>query len=223
MSVLEDRYQGNIKALNKIYGTSFKSFQDLKANGTLEYPNWVTMHKTGAPMPKAAGSQNIYDDSAALLGEIVEQVHFLGHSEIRKVDKNHMILGSYVKEATYTEEIWHRIAPYIDVLAPQHVSKVFPISPMVEALGKPAIISDQPYGNVYSDHLLTQRAAFGPVPDHVDRHLLYDLLAERISVDPDLAGVNMCACLFTNLIGKKPMNEASPGFGPSMVNRDPTS
>ncbi|MFL3657847.1 MAG: hypothetical protein ACJ07L_07315 [Opitutales bacterium] len=213
MSVLEDRYQGNVKSLNKVYGTSFKSFKDFKANGKLEYPNWVTMHKAGrAPMPKAAGSQNIYDDAGALLAEIVEQVYQLGYTEIRKLDKNHMILGSYVKEATYTEEIWHRIAPYIDVLSPQHVSNVFPISPMVEALEMPAIISDQPYGNVYSDHLLTQRAAHGPVPDHVDRHLLYDLLTERISVDPDVIGANMCACMFDQSHWEKAYERGQPGF-----------
>jgi len=163
-------------------------------------------------MPKASGSQRIFGDAEVLLGEIVEKVHKLGHSEIRKFDKNHMILGTYVKEATYTEEIWNRIAPYIDVLAPQHVSKVFPISPMVEAIGKPAIISDQPYGNVYSDHLLTQRAAHGPVPDHVDRHLLYDLLAERISVDPDVAGANFCACMFDQSHWEKAYERGQPGF-----------
>lgn len=213
MSVLEDRYKGDIKVLNKVYGTSFKSFRALKANGMIEYPSWVTHVKSGrAKTPDSQGAQEIFDDAAALLGEIVEKVHALGFNEVRKHDQNHMILGCYVKEATYTKEIWRRIAPYIDVLAPQHVSEVFPISPMVEELQMPAIISDQPYGNVYNDHTLVQRGAHGPVPDHVDRQVLYDLLTERISVDHDLAGANMCACLFDQSHWEKAYERGQPGF-----------
>ncbi|MBA7547425.1 hypothetical protein ES705_39847 [subsurface metagenome] len=110
-------------------------------------------------MPETPGSQEMYDDAQALLGEIVEQVYQLAYEEIRKYDQNHMIYGSYVKEATFTTEIWQRVAPYIDVIAPQHVSKVFPIEPIVELLGKPALISDQPLGNVYSPHLLMTKAS----------------------------------------------------------------
>jgi len=40
--------------------------------------------------------------------------------------------------------------------------------------------------------------AFGPVPDHVGRQVLYNLLARRVAVDPDLIGVSFCACLFDN-------------------------
>ena len=82
-----------------------------------------------------------------------------------------------IKEATFTAEIWQRIAPNIDVISPQLVSKVFPIGKVVKALAKPALISDQPFGNVYPLRLLAAKKAHGPVPDHVDRIVLYDLLA----------------------------------------------
>ncbi|MEM9157416.1 MAG: hypothetical protein AAGB46_00095 [Verrucomicrobiota bacterium] len=213
MSVLEDRYNGNISKLNQVYGTAFESFRALKNEGMISYPNWVTLSKAGrAKIPNTPEGQRIFEDAEALLGEIVEKVHALAFTEIRKHDTNHMILGCYVKEATYTEKIWRRIDPYIDVLAPQHVSEVFPIGPIVEALDKPAIISDQPYGNVYNNHNLVQRGAHGPVPDHVDRHLLYDLLTERISVDPDVTGANMCACLFDQSHWEKAYERGQPGF-----------
>ena len=45
-----------------------------------------------------------------------------------------------------------------------------------------------------------------------DRHLLYDLLTERISVDHDLAGANMCACLFDQSHWEKAYERGQPGF-----------
>jgi hypothetical protein len=124
-----------------------------------------------------------------------------------------MIFGSYVKEATFTTEIWHRVAPYIDVISPQHVSKVFPIGPIVRSLGKPALISDQPFGNVYPLPLRgTDHARWGAVPDHLDRLVLYDVLANRISQDPDFIGVDFCACLFDQSHPDKGYERGQPGF-----------
>lgn len=213
VAVLAKRYEGNINQFNDVYSSSYKTFDELKATGTIAYPGWVRSVKFGyGSMPKKAGSQNMYDDAQALLGEIIEQVYRLGYEAVRKHDPNHMIYGSYVKEATLTTEIWMRVAPYIDVIAPQHVSKTFPISPIVEALNKPALISDQPFGNVYSTHLLTQNKAHGPVPEHVDRLVLYSLLAERISIDPHFIGVDFCACLFDQSHPDKAYERGQPGF-----------
>lgn len=213
VGILEQRYQGNIERFNVVYGTSFHSFAELKESGSLAYPAWVRTVKNGfKPMPKTPGSQEVYDDAQSLLGEIVEHVYRLAHEAIRKEDPNHMIFGAYVKEATFTAEIWQRIAPYIDVISPQHVSKVFPIGKVVKALDKPALISDQPFGNVYPLRLLAAKKAHGPVPDHVDRIVLYDLLANRISKDPDFIGVDFCACLFDQSHPDKAYELGQPGF-----------
>ena len=116
--VLEQRYHGDIAKLNTVYRTSFASFSDLRKNGSLTYPRWISAVKAGEPLPAQAGSKHILADAEALLGEIVEQLHKVSHSEIRKHDSNHMVLGSYVKHTTYTKGIWKRIAPYIDALGP---------------------------------------------------------------------------------------------------------
>jgi hypothetical protein len=71
----------------------------------------------------------------ALIAEIVVKVYRLGYTEIRKVDSKHMVLGCYVKGITYSAEIWKRITPYIDVLAPQHFSPTHKINPVVENTG----------------------------------------------------------------------------------------
>ncbi len=213
MGILEANYEGDIEKLNGGYGTKFNSFKELKKNGSLVFPKWVKQVKYGRiPMPETPGAKEIFRDGEDLLGEIIEQVYRLGHESIRKYDSKHMIYGSYVKEATLTTEMWKRVDPYIDVIAPQHVSKAFPIEPLVELLGKPALISDQPYGNVYSPTLLMTKAAFGAVPGHTDRLVLLDILADRISKAPEYIGVEFCGVLFDQSHPNKAYELGQPGY-----------
>ncbi len=186
--VLEQRCRGDIAKLNTVYRARFASFSDLRENGSLTYPRWISAVKAGGrPLPAQAGSSDILADAEALLGEIVERLHNVSHAEIRKQDSNHMVLGSYVKHTTYTKGIWKRIAPYIDALGPQDLSDVNPIKPSVDATGVPAMLSDQEFGNVYPLALQGNTGAPGAVPDHVDRRVLCELLpaaslATRISL-----------------------------------------
>jgi hypothetical protein len=213
MNILEANYEGDIEKLNSVYGKNFNSFKDLRKDGSLRFPAWVKQVKYNRiPMPKTLGAKEIFRDGEDLLGEIIEQVYRLGYEAIRKHDQNHMIYGSYVKEATLTTEIWQRVASYIDVIAPQHVSKAFPIEPIVELLGLPALISDQPLGNVYSPTLLMAKAAHGPVPGHTDRLVLMDVLADRISKSPDYIGIEFCGVLFDQSHPNKAYELGQPGF-----------
>ena len=54
----------------------------------------------------------------------------------------------------------------------------------------PALLGDQEFGNVYTFALQGRMGTPGAVPDHVDRRVLYDLLAGRIAPDPDFIGVS---------------------------------
>ena len=212
LDVLEERYSGDIANLNTVYGTTFASFSDLRENGSLTYPRWISAVKAGAQLPARVGSKDILGDAEALLGEIVEQLHKVSHAEIRKHDRNHMVLGSYVKHTTYTTGIWKRIAPYIDALGPQDLSDVNPIKPSVEATGVPAMLSDQVFGNVYPLALQGKTGTPGAVPDYIDRRVLYDLLAGRIARDPDFIGVSFCAVLYDQSHWRRPYDRGQPGF-----------
>lgn len=213
LGILEERYDGDIAKFNGVYETEFESFQLLSESGTVVYPSWMKSYKSGyTPMPSKPGSQELFDDSQALLGEIMEHTYRIAHEAVRKHDTNHLIFGSYVKEASITAENWERIAPYIDVITPQHVSKAFPIAPVADALNKPVLISDQPFGNVYPLPLITAKMAPGAVPDHVDRLVLYDILANRISRDPHYIGVDFCAVLFDQSHEEKAYEIGQPGF-----------
>lgn len=203
LATLEKRYGGDIQKLNGIYRQSFGSWEELRHKGGVTYPPGFA---------RSSGNPTIDADLKALLGEIVERVHQLAHTEIRKLDTNHMVLGCYVKDTTFSTEIWKRITPYIDVLAPQHFSAAHNITPEVKNTGLPVLLSDQVFGNVYPEALLGSGSAPGPVPDYLDRRVLYDLLARRLAGDPDFIGVSFCACLHDNTHWFQTYDRGQPGF-----------
>ena len=203
ISILEKRYAGDIHKLNAAYEKNYQSFDDLRKKGGIAYPAGYFTY---------SNNKTIAADQEALIAEIVVKVNQLGHSEIRKVDSNHMVLGCYVKGVTYSAELWKRITPYIDVLAPQHFSETHKINPVVESTGLPALLSDQVFGNVYPETLLRLGGTPGPVPDHLDRRVLYHLLSRRLAADPDFIGVSFCACLHDNSHTVSPYDRGQPGF-----------
>ena len=210
---LEERYDGDIKEFNQVYETSYKSFEDLKKNGSLTYPDWIWSSKwRGVAKPDLPNTERISDDLDVLLSEIVLKVHKLAYDEIRKLDKDHMLLGCYVKDVTYSERTWKKIAPYTDLIGPQDFSEEDPIKSLVKNIGLPAMLSDQDFGNVYPISLQGSEGAWGAVPDHLDRRVLYDLLAKRIAADPDFIGVSFCACLFDNSHWVQAYDRGQPGF-----------
>ena len=212
MQRLEQRYRGDIAKLNAVYRTSFASFEDLRKNGSLTYPRWISAVKAGGPLPAQAGSKDILADAEALLGAIVEQLHKVSHRRDPQARlESH---GARVLRQTHDvhERNLKRIAPYIDVLGPQDLSDVNPIGAGVAATGAPAVLSDQEFGNVYPLALQGKAGASGAVPDHVDRRVLYDLLAGRIARDPNFIGVSYCAVLFDQSHWRRPYDRGQPGF-----------
>ncbi|WP_145273366.1 hypothetical protein [Planctomycetes bacterium SV_7m_r] len=197
------RYDGDIQKLNAVYKKNYQSFDDLGTKGGIAYPTGYFTY---------SNNKNSATDQEALIAEIVVKVNQLGHSEIRKVDSGHMVLGCYVIGVTYSAELWKRITPYIDVLAPQHFSETHKINPVVKATGLPALLSDQVFGNVYPEALLKAGRTPGPVPDHLDRRVLYHLLSRRLAADPDFVGVSFCACLHDNAHTVAAYDRGQPGF-----------
>lgn len=57
-----------------------------------------------------------------------------------------------------------------------------------------------------------QAAALDPVPENMGRLVLYGILANRISQDPDCIGVDFCSCLFDQSHVNKAYERGPPGF-----------
>ena len=212
LNILEGRYKGDIQALNSVYNTDFESFEILQQSGTVTYPlNWQVDRLYEIQNEPDREKRKMMADAEALLGEIVEQIYKLAEVEIRKYDQNHMLLGGFVKDYTFTDGIWKKLAPYVDVLTPQEREMNF-IHPIVESTGVPAMLSDQEYGNVYPLPVQTRGGAWGAIPDYIDRRVLYDLLGDRIAKEPGYIGVSFCACFFDNSNWVKPYERGQPGF-----------
>ena len=47
LGTLRQRYDDDIRAFNAVYQTSFESFDDLLARGTLTYPGWLAPFQFG--------------------------------------------------------------------------------------------------------------------------------------------------------------------------------
>ena len=213
LTLLRQRYDSDIAELNKVCQTSFPSFDELLSRGKLTYPGWLAPFQFGrGQLPDRPGAARILADAEAVFAEIVERLYKVAHIEIRKHDPNHMILGGYVKDWTYSKDVWVRIAPYVDLLAPQDLSDTNPVKAHVAATGLPVLMSVQEYGNVYPLALQGLPFTPGSVPDHVDRRVLYDLLADRIAGDPDMIGVSFCACLFDQSHWNSIYDRGQPGF-----------
>jgi len=211
--ILERRYDGDIGQFNRIYQTSYGSFDDLRRGEVLSYPRWISGVLSGyADPPNREGVDRMLADFEEVFEELAVQVYKVAFDEIRRHDKNHMILGGYVKDATYPTRTWVRLAPYIDVLAPQDLSSTNPVRAHIEATGKPALLSDQEFGNVYPLSIQGTPFTPGSVPEHVDRRVLYDLEAARIARDPGMIGVSFCACLFDQSHWISTYDRGQPGF-----------
>lgn len=76
----------------------------------------------------------------------------------------------------------------------------------------PAVLSDQEFGNVYPLALQGKAGAPGAVPHHVDRRVLYGLMAGRIARDPDFVGVSFCAVLHDHSHWHRAYDRGQPGF-----------
>ena len=68
------------------------------------------------------------------------------------------------------------------------------------------------FGNVYPLALQGKTGTPGAVPDHVDRRVLYDLVAGRIARDPDFIGVSYCAVLYDQSHWRRAYDRGQPGF-----------
>ena len=213
MDILEDRYNGDIGLFNRVYQTTYGSFDDLRRGEVLSYPQWISGVLSGyADPPNREGADRLLADFEEVFEELAVQVYKVAFEEIRRHDKNHMILGGYVKDMTYPTRTWVRLAPYVDVLAPQDLSATNPVRAHIQATGRPALLSDQEFGNVYPLSVQCTPSTPGSVPEHVDRRVLYDLEAARIARDPGLIGVSFCACLFDQSHWNSTYDRGQPGF-----------
>ena len=120
----------------------------------------------------------------------------IGHDSIRRWDQNHLILGSFIKEWALSVESWKKSAPYVDMIAPQHVNEFISVGDISEATGLPIIFSDEYFGFHYPDYKTRTGNVHAGLVSHDARGDVYAANLMRHFKDRKVMGVTYCACMF---------------------------
>ena len=190
VDVLIRKYDNDVDAFNKVYGTTLNSVSDLKDLETHVYSK--EYERRNYPSVRQTLDPNILADFEAIIQHMCVTLYRIGHTAIRRHDKNHLILGSFIKEWALDEDSWKAAAPYVDVMSPQHVNAEIDVNRIARSIDKPIIFSDEYFGFHYPKQAMGHAA----VSSHDARGEIYRANLIRHSRDPQCIGVTYCACLF---------------------------
>ena len=191
VDLLAERYAGDTRGFNAVYGTSVKRIEDLKDTQVLvfatefERANYPSVGKSLDPVQM--------EDYEAILSHMAVTLYNIAHTAVRRWDTNHLILGSFIKEWALTGESWKEAAPYVDLIAPQHVNRDISINALADAAGLPMIVSDEDTGFHYPGN---KGILYRGLVSHDVRSEIYSANLMRHYRDPQVAGVTYCVCLY---------------------------
>ena len=183
------KYGDDLARYNTVYGTAARSEQDIRGAKAPRFPNQVNQrHMSSGPRSL---KPDLVEDFEALVAMIAVHLYRLGHTEIRKWDRNHLIFGAYLKTHSLDARTWKAVAPYVDAIAPQHIQDTPDIDEFIRVSGVPAIVSDELFGIVYPDKI-----RFAPVVSHGWRGRIYTQNLKTVMSNPGMLGVSYCNCLY---------------------------
>ncbi|MEM0895787.1 MAG: hypothetical protein AAGJ79_02795 [Verrucomicrobiota bacterium] len=114
VDVYKEVYSGDIAAFNAAYGKDFSGFEDILASTDIAYEESLN------PWPGESIDRPLKRDFDQLVYTVIAKVHEVAHRHVRKNDPNHLILGFYFKPYNANLGLYQAIAPFVDVLSPQH-------------------------------------------------------------------------------------------------------
>jgi len=190
VNVLIERYADNAKEFNRVYGTSLTQIANLKRTEELAYDD--RMERRNYPKIRAQLGPRQVDDFEAILSHMAITLYKIGHDAIRRWDTNHLIFGSFVKEFVLSAETSKAMAPYVDMVAPQHINQDVSVHKLATAANLPILISDEYFGWHYPG--MDNRHA--GLEFHDARGEVYKANLLRHYKDPQVLGVSYCACMF---------------------------
>jgi hypothetical protein len=156
VSLMKNEYKNDIAAFNKIYSTTFGSFDELSNT-----QNW-------RPDVDIKNKRELKDNFSFLL-KIIEQRYLLETAAIKKYDPNHLILGDKFNGNTDTpKEILALGDKYFDIIFIQHYGfwkeinsfykKIESVSDKAIIMGDAAIhVPNKNMPNPYGPHTKTQK------------------------------------------------------------------
>jgi hypothetical protein len=191
VDVLIKQYGGDVAIFNKAYGTSLKRIADLKT--TEELTCEKAYERRNYPVIRKGLNEQKLKDFEAIIQHMCVTLYKVGHNAIRQYDRNHLILGSFIKEWALNTESLKQAAPYVDMLAPQHVNRYIPVNQVAAEVDLPIIFSDEYFGFHYPGGTGSKHAG---VKTHDARGEIYRANLMRHFKDAQTLGVTYCACMF---------------------------
>tara|TARA_R110002049_G_scaffold182485_2_gene350328 strand:- start:62899 stop:64350 length:1452 start_codon:yes stop_codon:yes gene_type:complete len=190
-NLLIKRYDNDVAKFNAVYGTSLKDMSELKSSFELTYEK--DYERRNYPRVGQSLDKDKLADFEAIVSHMCVSLYKLGHDAIRRWDDNHLILGSFIKEWALSTDSWKRAAPYVDMIAPQHVNEYISVSDVSAATGLPIIFSDEYFGFHYPGGTGSLHAG---LVSHDARGEVYQANLMRHLKDPRVLGVTYCACMY---------------------------
>lgn len=211
IETLKRLYGGDIAAFNKAYATDFARFADILDSTDITYEGALN------PWPGESTDRPFKRDFDQLVYTVIAKVHEVAHRHVREHDPNHLILGFYFKTYNANVGLYEAIAPYVDVLSPQHHvvperhengsfnfdAGVIQISEICQRTGKPIYHGDQWLGKVDPakfERMLRNRGK-GRYPyyhSQAARGQVYEALLKSVLASPQVVGFAGCATLYDN-------------------------
>lgn len=185
------RYASDVQKFNEVYGTSLEKISDLKDKFELTYEK--EYERRNYPKFKKDLNEEKLKDFESIISHMCTKLYKTGHTAIRRWDKNHLILGSYIKEWALSVDSWKKVAPYVDMIAPQHINRDISVNKIADATKLPIILSDEYFGFHYPGNTGTLHAG---LVSHVARGEVYQANMMRHFKDRQVIGVTYCACMY---------------------------
>ncbi|MEM9282755.1 MAG: hypothetical protein AAGA96_13085 [Verrucomicrobiota bacterium] len=149
-------YQDDIALFNAVYGSQLDSFDELVSYREINYEKSLDPTPEDLPVDEQTGKKR---DVTRLSMLLIAQTHKVPEKHIRKYDPNHLILGFALKTYAMNADLYLALAPYVDVLCPQHLHVeghtaapdshyILDVKALTELTGKPIYLSDNFCGNV---------------------------------------------------------------------------
>jgi hypothetical protein len=189
--LLIHRYDNDVAKFNAVYETSLKDMSELKSSFELTYKK--EYERRNYPRIGKSLDKDKLADFEAIVSHMCVSLYKLGHDAIHRWDDNHLILGSFIKEWALSVDSWKRAAPYVDMIAPQHVNEYISVSDVSSATGLPIIFSDEYFGFHYPGKTGNLHAG---LVSHDARGEVYHANLMRHFKDPRVMGVTYCACMY---------------------------
>ncbi|QDV13907.1 hypothetical protein CA51_37990 [Rosistilla oblonga] len=189
--LLIKRYSNDVKRFNSVYGTTLKDMSELKSTFELTYEK--EYERRNYPRVGASLDKQKLADFEAIVSHMCVTLYRTGHDSIRRWDKNHLILGSFIKEWALSIDSWKKVAPFVDMIAPQHVNEFISVSDFADATNLPIIFSDEYFGFHYPGKKGSLHAG---LISHEARGEVYHANLMRHFKDPQVIGVTYCACMY---------------------------